>query len=135
MKSFKIHFGQGVGCMDYFINSLLSSDEQKYSSITATFELQELTGVNYKFGTLIATDKRLIWYTKHPLGLRETNIYKYRDIIDVDVTQSLFTFSNEVSLKVKLINQGDVKHFLETIKYFSTYNPGIRNYYKINLED
>lgn len=121
--------------MDYFINSLLSSDEQKYSSITATFEFQELTGINNKFGTLIATDKRLIQYTKHPLGFKETNIYKYRDIISVDVTQSLFTFNNEVSIKVKLINQGNMKHFLETIKYFSTYTPGIRNYCKINFEN
>ncbi|MFJ7726143.1 PH domain-containing protein [Neobacillus sp. NPDC097160] len=120
--------------MDHFINSLLSPDEQKYSSITATFELQELAGVNYKFGTLIATDKRLIWYTKHPLGWRETNIYKYRDIIDVDETQSLITFNNEVSIKVKLINLGNMKHFLKTIKYFSTYIPGIRNYYNISLE-
>lgn len=121
--------------MDYFIDSLLSSDEQEYSSITATFEVQELTGINYKFGTLIATDKRLIWYTNYPLGFKETNIYKYRDIINVDVTQFLFTFSNGVSIKVKLINQGNMMHFLKTIKYFSTYNPGIRNYYKINLEN
>jgi hypothetical protein len=120
--------------MDQFINLLLSPDEQKYSSITATFELQELTGVNYKFGTFIATDKRLIWYTKYPLGCKETNIYKYRDIIYVDVTQSLFTFSNEVSIKVKLISRGNMKHFLETIKYFSTYIPVIRNYNKICLE-
>lgn len=121
--------------MDNFINSLLSLDEQKYSSITATFELQELTGINYKFGILVATEKRLIWYTKHPLGLKETSIYKYRDIINVDVTQSLFTFTNGVSVKVKLINQGNMKHFLDTIKYFSTFIPGIRNYYKISLEN
>lgn len=121
--------------MDEFVNLLLSPDEQKYSSITATFELQELTGVNFKFGTLIATDKRLIWYTKYPLGWKETNIYKYRDIIYVDVTQSLITFTNEVSIKVKLINRGNMKHILETIQYFSTYIPGIRNYNKISTAE
>ncbi|NWQ44570.1 PH domain-containing protein [Bacillus sp. EB106-08-02-XG196] len=121
--------------MDHFINSILTPDEQKYSSITATFELQELTGVTYKFATLTATDKRLIRYTKYPLGLKETNIYHYRDIINVDVTQSLFTFINEESIKVQLINQGNMNHFLDTIKYFSTHTPGIRNYYKKSLEN
>lgn len=121
--------------MDQFINSLQSSDEQKCSHITATFEIQELTGITYKFGTLIATDKRLIWYTKHPLGFKETDIYQYRDIIYVNVAQSFFTFSNDILITVKLINQGDMKHFLETIKYFSTYNPGIRNYCKNSLNN
>lgn len=120
--------------MDTFIHSLLTSDEQIYSSITATFEFQEHTGINYQFGTLFATDKRLIWYLKYPLGFKETNIFRYRDIVCVDIDQSLFTFANEVTIRVKSINYGVMNHFFETIQYFSTYIPGIRNYYKMSLE-
>jgi Bacterial PH domain len=111
-------------------HSLLLPDEQVFSEITGPFELQEMTGVNYKFGTFIATDKRLIWQTKDPLGLKETTVYQYRDLFNVDAAQSLFTFTNDVSIKVKLINKGDKKHFLDTVQHFSMYSPGIRNFHK-----
>ncbi|MDP4086247.1 MAG: hypothetical protein Q8934_16750 [Bacillota bacterium] len=75
--------------MNHASHSLILPDEV-LSKITATFELPGRTGVNYKFGIFIATDKRLTWHTKLPFGLKETNIYRYRDIFHVNVAQSLF---------------------------------------------
>jgi len=115
--------------MDNLMNSLLLPQEQILTRIIGTFEMQENTGINYYFGELIATDKRLIWFTKYPFGWKETKIYRYVDIINVDITQSLFTFHNDVSIKLKSINIGNSKQFLETIQYISTYKEGIRNYF------
>lgn len=116
--------------MGSFKNALLSPSEHIIEEITATFEVKETFGVNYKFGNLIATDKRLILCTKYPLlGLKETTIYHYADLIRIDVANSLFSLNNDVSIVVKLVNKGRANHFLESLKLFSTV-PGIRNFYQ-----
>ncbi|WP_167751379.1 PH domain-containing protein [Lentibacillus salicampi] len=115
--------------MEKWRNSLLSPCEHIIDEITATFEVKENFGITYKFGNMIATNKRLILYTKFPLfGLRETTVYHYEEIIRIDVVKSLFSFHNGVSVAVKLVNKGNTKLFLETIKLFSNHAPGIRNF-------
>ncbi|WP_176448580.1 PH domain-containing protein [Lentibacillus sp. CBA3610] len=115
--------------MEKWKNSLLSPDESIIDEITATFEVKENFGITYKFGNMLATNKRLILYTKYPLiGQSETAIYHYEEIIRIDVVNSLFSFHNGVSVAVKLVNKGNTELFLETIKLFSNHAPGIRNF-------
>ncbi|GAB4074726.1 hypothetical protein GCM10028778_22290 [Barrientosiimonas marina] len=102
--------------------SLLSPDERIMNDITATFEVTENMGIIYKFGNLVATNKKLILYTKYPLlELREAAIYHYEDVTQVDTANALFSFSNGVSFAVKLANKGNTKLLLEFIKLFSNH--------------
>jgi len=102
-------------------DSLLLPGERIKSKVTGTFELDEGTGIRYMNGSLIATDIRLIWFSKYPFGQKETIIYKYVDLNHVDITQSSLTFHNGITIKGKWIGNGDMEQFLDTIKFFSLY--------------
>lgn len=115
--------------------SLLSPDERIMNDITATFEVTENMGIIYKFGDLIATNKKLILYTKYPLlELRDTTIYRYEDVTQVDTAKSLFSFNNSVSFAVKLVNKGNTKLLLEFIKLFSNHTLRARDLQSQSLE-
>lgn len=103
------------------IDSLLLPGERIKSKITGTFALDEGTGIRYMNGVLIATDIRLIWFSKYPFGLKETIIYKYVDLNYVDITESSLTFHNGITIKGKWISSGDMEQFFDTIKFFSLY--------------
>lgn len=115
--------------MGKYVNTLLSSGEKIIEEITATFEVNGTFGISCEFANLIATNKRLISYTECPLlRSREVIMYDYNDIIRIDVIQSLFSFNNDVSIAIKLVNKGNPEKFLRTIQLFAAYAPGIRNF-------
>jgi len=107
--------------MNNLIDSLLLPGERIKSKVTGTFALDEGIGISFMNGVLIATDIRLIWFSKYPFGQKETIIYNYVDLNHVDITQLSLTFHNGITIKGKWISGGDMEQFLDTIKFFSLY--------------
>ncbi|MFJ5717939.1 PH domain-containing protein [Neobacillus sp. NPDC093127] len=107
--------------MNNLMGSLLLPGERIKSGITGIFEIDEGAGIHFINGSLMATDTRLIWFSKYPLGQKEIKIYKYVDLNHVDITQTSLSFHNGVTIKGKWISNGNMKEFLDTIKFFSLY--------------
>ena len=97
------------------MRSILFSDETIKGRVRGTFEINERTGIEYRFGELLATNRRLVLYTRYPFGCEETKGYKYKDIIEVDIRHSLLMFHNDISIQAKLINDGNDKQLFEQI--------------------
>ena len=95
--------------------SILLSDEIIKGKLKGTFEINQGTGIEYWFGELLATDKRLVLHTKYPFGYEEATEFKYKKIIRVDIRHSLLLFHNDISIKANMINDGNVKQLLERI--------------------
>ncbi|MEW9675188.1 PH domain-containing protein [Lentibacillus sp. L22] len=97
------------------LNSILISGEQIKERIMGTFEVHGKMGIEYKFGEIFATDKRLIWYISYPFRLEDFEIYSYNDIENVNIQHASFTFNNNISINVKWVNYGDAEQFLKKI--------------------
>lgn len=123
---------QGVSTVKEVKNALLSPGEWIMEEITATLEVNGTFGTDYTFGSLIATNERLRLYTKYPFfGVKETAVYHYCELNRIEIGKRLFSFHDDISIVVKLVNKGNVNHFLETIQLYSTV-PGIRNFHQNN---
>lgn len=85
------------------MGSILFSDETIKGKVRGTFEVNERTGIEYRFGELLATNIRLVLYTRYPFGCAETTVYKYTDIIQVDIRHSLLIFNNDISIKANIV--------------------------------
>lgn len=105
--------------MNNLTDSLLLPGERIKSRVTGTFELDEGVGICFVFGTLIATDSRLIWLTKYPFAHKEIIIHQYTDISHIDIIHSSFSFHKGVTMKGNWVTSGDMKDFLQTIKFCS----------------
>ncbi|GIO25511.1 PH domain-containing protein [Ornithinibacillus bavariensis] len=97
------------------LESVLFPGEYIKTKIAGTFEVKEKTGIEYKFGEFLATNKRLIWYTKYPFAHEEVEIHNYSEISRVDIDYSFFTFNSGVSMKIKWASHGDRQFFFENL--------------------
>lgn len=72
------------------IQSFLTKNEQVLASVCGLFE-EEAMGVNYVFGELLLSNKRIFLCTEHLIGGQVMKIYPLEELISFDKTEWNFT--------------------------------------------
>ncbi len=98
----------------------LDSDEQILFSVLGAYETKILGSDSVRNGAFLATDKRLVFYAKKLTGY-DLESFPYSNISSFEASKgmmghSISFFASGNKVRMKWINGGDVKGFLEHLR-------------------
>ena len=102
------------------VQSHLEKDETVEASVFGAYETKILGNDTVRTGVLVATDKRVCFYAKKMMGF-DLESFPYSNISSIEYSKGLMGhsikfFASGNSVKVKWINRGDIKEFVDIVK-------------------
>ena len=98
----------------------LDADEEILASVMGAYEMQIMGKNSVRTGVFLATDRRLVFFTKKLTGF-DMESFPYDKISSVEAGKSLMGrkvtfFASGNKAAIKWINEGDVDAFIATVR-------------------